>query len=264
MILLLDAGNSRLKWAFLDEAGLHEGGALDRAGAQTRDLARQAWGEMEAPEAAYVANVGGATLRRSLTAWMTRNWRITPVFVAAEAEAFGVRNAYARPEGLGVDRWLALIAARGRGKGPVAVVDAGTAITIDVLSAKGQHLGGLIVPGISLMREALAERAEGIGGLPSLAETPPEGLLAADTGSAVIGGTLYAAVAVIDRVLADVRQELGANTRCFITGGDAEQLLPLLATQPRHAPGLVLEGLAMVARRDREAGAAQTKRRAHA
>ncbi|WJW75121.1 type III pantothenate kinase [Thiohalobacter sp. IOR34] len=245
MILLIDAGNSRLKWACYEAGKFTRNGALDRAAGPTKDLVRDAWADLETPRAVYVANVAGDTLRRSLTAWMKRNWQLTPRFVQSSAEGLGVRNAYADPKRLGVDRWLALVAARASVRGPVCVVDCGTAITIDALSAQGCHLGGLILPGLALMRRSLVEGTEGIGELPALDQTePPQTLLASDTGQAIIAGTLYAAVATLDRILGDLRAELGGRLRCLLTGGDAEQLRELLSVPTRHEPRLVLKGLA--------------------
>src|SRR3569832_603245 len=127
------------------------------------------------------------------------------------------------------------------------IVDAGTAITLDDLSTDGHHLGGLIMPGIELMRRSLLERSEGIRAATASPERGDITLLARDTQSGVDGGTLYAAVAAIDRVMQDVGTELGETLTRVITGGDAERLLTLLHGQYHHVPDLVLHGLAIIA-----------------
>lgn len=248
MILLLDAGNSRLKWAILRNGHFEHGGVLEQTGDAVKELASAAWGELDAPESVLVANVAGEPLRRALNSWMRRHWKLTPDYVVACAEQFGIRNAYAEPGRLGVDRWLALLAARELFQGPLCVIDCGTALTIDVLAQDDRHLGGLIIPGLQLMRDALVGRAEAIREQMRQASHEQVRLLGADTGSAVVGGTLYAEIAVIDRIFADLRAELGNGLRCILTGGDAPRLQPLLSASTHHEADLVLRGLARVAR----------------
>ena len=248
MILLLDAGNSRLKWAILRNGHFEHGGILEQVGGGIKELASAAWGELDAPESVLVANVAGEPLRRALNSWMKRRWKLTPEYAVASAEQFGIRNAYVEPNHLGIDRWLALLAARELFQGPLCVVDCGTALTIDVLAQDNRHLGGLIIPGMQLMRDALVGRAEAIREQMQMASHEQVRLLGADTGSAVIGGTLYAEISVIDRVFADLRGELGNGLRCVLTGGDAPRLQPLLSVRAHYEADLVLRGLARVAR----------------
>lgn len=248
MILLLDAGNSRLKWAMLRNGHFEHGGSLDQSVDAIKEFASAAWGNLDAPEAVLVANVAGEPLRRALNSWVKRRWKLTPEYVLATAEEFGIRNAYSEPARLGVDRWLALLAARELFDGALCVIDCGTALTVDVLAQDERHLGGLIIPGMQLMRDALTARAEGVRGQIDQATRAQVTLLGTDTGSAVAGGTLYAEVAFIDRIFADLRAELGPKLRCVITGGDAQRLQPLLACKAHHEADLVLLGLARIAR----------------
>jgi type III pantothenate kinase len=248
VILLVDIGNSRIKWASLIKGKLEHAGSAARAGEDNFAAEHdQHWRKIKKPRAVVVSNVAGAACAEALAAWTAERWQVQPRFVVAERKAFGVTNAYSKPERLGVDRWAALIAARRRFKGPVCVIDAGTAVTLDVLTEQGSHQGGLIIPGLEMMRHALLERTRDIQ---PATEAPASGdisLLARDTRDGVNGGTLYALVAVIDRVVADVRTELGKDLTRVITGGDAETLLPLLAGTYHHHPELVLEGLAVIA-----------------
>lgn len=248
MILLLDAGNSRLKWALLRNGHFEHGGVLDQTVEAIKELANAAWGHLDAPEAVVVANVAGEPLRRALNAWVKRRWKLTPDYITADVERFGIRNAYSEPARLGVDRWLALLAAREMFPGPLCVIDCGTALTVDVLAQDDRHLGGLIIPGMQLMRDALTARTEGIRARIDEATHEQVTLLGTDTGSAVAGGTLYAEVAFIDRIMADLRAELGPKLRCVITGGDAERLQPLLGCRAHYEADLVLLGLARIAR----------------
>lgn len=248
MILLLDAGNSRLKWAVLRNGHYEYGGVLEHSAGAIKELASAAWSSLDAPEAILIANVAGEALRRALNSWVKRHWRLTPEYLSATRDEFGISNAYGDPGRLGIDRWLALLAARELLKGPLCVVDCGTALTIDVLSQDNRHLGGLIIPGIQLMRDSLTARAPTIREQIDQATSDQVSLLGTDTGSAVAGGTVYAAVAVIDRVLSDLRADVGRHLRCILTGGDAPLLLPLLGSRVQHEADLVLQGLARIAR----------------
>lgn len=246
MKLLVDAGNSCLKWALLEDDTLKAGGSLVRGDRATKDLAAEAWSDLEPPDEIFVANVTGDKLRRSLTTWMRRRWSVTPIFLFAEASQAGVENAYADPRAMGVDRWLAMIGAHQLHRGPVCVIDCGTAITVDALDHRGKHIGGLVMPGLRLMRQSLVDGAAAIETLPDLGSEHPKQFLANQTGDAIIAGTLYAAAASLDRLIADLRSELGAKLQCFITGGDAATLLPLLNADLRHVPDLVFQGMRAV------------------
>jgi len=241
MNLLLDIGNSRLKWAGWDAGNWTYGEPIAHKGKAFKDIARPAWKDLDAPERVIVSNVAGGDYEKSVATWVKRRRKVTPEFLRSVGSMCGVSNAYRAPERLGTDRWACLIAAHVNYPGPCIIVDCGTAITIDALGHDGKHLGGLIVPGMDLMTSSLTGNAAGI----QLTSTGNEevSLLGASTESAVSGGVLYAAVALVDRVFFDLKAELGKATTMLITGGDAERVLPLLSSRPRHDANLVLKGL---------------------
>jgi type III pantothenate kinase len=247
MMLLVDAGNSRVKWALYEQDQFATRGAIEHEGDGFAAHFAEHWRALAPPTRVVVANVAGKRCAQALREWCRATWSVDAEFLAARRRAQGVVNAYHESQRLGVDRWTALVAARAQHKGHLCVVDCGSALTLDAINSKGQHLGGLIVPGLALARRALLEQAEGVGsGLKD--QTPREAtLLARDTAGAVEGGVLYGAVALVDRVLADLRAELG-EVQGFICGGDAPRLLPLLGSAFRHAPDLVLQGIALCAR----------------
>jgi type III pantothenate kinase len=250
VILLVDVGNSRIKWARLD--GGKPGGveAMVRGKTGIKRVLSKAWKGLNGVERVVVANVGGPKVAEQLEEWTQNYWQVTPEFLTARSNGYGVRNAYPKPETLGVDRWLELIAVRQRyrgtnNRGAACIVDCGSAITIDVLAADGRHLGGLIIPGLNIMNKLLVDNTAGING------TVPEmeySLLASTTSAAVSAGALYAGVAFIDRVSTDVAAEIKGELKRVITGGDAPRVLPLLQDKYEHIPDLVLWGLARVAR----------------
>lgn len=247
MILLADIGNTRMKWS-LWEDGVHTrtGAVAHEPALFARNLDAQ-WRGIAAPERVLVSNVVGTKIADALYDWVQKRWQLHTEFARAQKEGHGVTNCYVRPDRLGVDRWLAMIAARRAITGtPVCVIDCGTAITADVFDAAGQHRGGLIAPGLVAMCSALTRDTAGIGATQQDLAAP-EVWLATDTQSGVLAGTRLAAAAFIDRVMMDAQRQLNAPVSGVITGGDALALLPLLRTTLRHEPYLVLDGLAVFA-----------------
>lgn len=247
MNLLIDVGNSRIKWAMEHEGVLTATHADDRP--QNRAVvayATQTWAAQPPPQRVLVCNVAGQGFGDALAGWVRRTWALKTEFVTALPHAYGVTNAYDKPHSLGADRWVALIAAKTLVQGAVCIVDAGTALTFDVLDAHGQHRGGVIVPGIAMMRRALNDNTQGIRLVADAPLLRESALLARDTTGGVDLGAFYATIAVIDRVAHDVALELGGLPTRVLTGGDGPALLPLLHGAWRHEPDLVLRGLAVM------------------
>ncbi|ADJ27163.1 type III pantothenate kinase [Nitrosococcus watsonii] len=251
MILLVDIGNSRIKWARLDGGKPADMGAVARGKTGIKRVLSKAWKEFDDVNRIVVANVGGPKVAEQLEQWLQTHWQIAPEFLTARSNGYGIRNAYSKPETLGIDRWLGLVAARQRYRGgdrkkAVCIVDCGSAITLDVLAADGKHLGGLIIPGLAMMPKLLTDHTAVIN--ETTEEALEYSLLASTTGTAVSAGALYGAVAFIDRVSHDVAVEMKGEPKRVITGGDAPRVLPLLRDKYEHLPDLVLRGLARVAK----------------
>lgn len=248
MILLLDIGNTRVKWGMIqDEELLVSSQSLLVENIQLG--LGELLDEIEVPSEVLISNVAGNSVGKEIEGRIKKLWDLTPKFIVAESEACGVRNAYTKPEQLGVDRWLAMLAAYTQRAGleddlPICIVDCGSAVTFDVVAVDGEHLGGLIIPGLSMMREVLNEKIQ------IQADVQRRGKiekLAKDTQDAISDGTLYTLVAAIDRITGDMEKERASSVIRIITGGDAEELLPLLFGEYGLRPNLVLEGLAMMA-----------------
>ncbi|CAK0750980.1 Type III pantothenate kinase [Gammaproteobacteria bacterium] len=243
MILLLDIGNSRVKWGVLADEGRISGVASRSLGGHgIGGIAESCWSSFS-PTRVIASNVAGSNLAGELRGWVWATWQQEVEFLVPTERAYGVTNAYRDPSRLGADRWAALLGAARRPHGHLCVVDCGTAVTLDLLSADNVHLGGLIVPGRRLMRDSLVTGTAGVRytwGAEAV-------LLACDTGSAVAGGALYATIALIDRVVADLVEEFSAPVTVLLTGGDGALLLPLLAGTVEYEANLVLHGLAVTA-----------------
>ncbi len=239
MKLFIDIGNSRLKWAAWNGAEWQAEGNVAADSPALGD-----WiGGLPRPDAIWIASVSAEEQVARVTDACERAWNLVPVRLRTPVSACGVRCAYADPARLGIDRWLAVVAAHRETGGPAIVFDCGTAITVDAVDRDGEHLGGLIIPGIQLMRRSLYASTAGI---------PDEGdgdvgLLARDTRSAVSGGSLYAAVAFMLHVTAELRSHLGDGTHVLMTGGDAERVRPLLNVDFEWRPRLVMDGMRAMA-----------------
>nr|VFK43337.1 MAG: type III pantothenate kinase [Candidatus Kentron sp. SD]VFK48799.1 MAG: type III pantothenate kinase [Candidatus Kentron sp. SD] len=247
--LVLDIGNTRMKWAHAAENDLVNHGDATYTVNQIPKILNKRWRAMEPPCRILVSNVGKIGIADALSQWTTENWALQPEYITVESEAWGVSCAYRDFDTLGPDRWAALIAANHKFKGPVCVIDCGTAITIDALAADGKHLGGLIVPGIGLMRRALSRSTGRIGktsGINAMSAAAQNTWLGRSTQEGVMAGTMWAAVAFIDRVVADLEAEFQKRITCILAGGDAQAIHPLLACKAICEPDLILQGLAII------------------
>lgn len=241
MILLADVGNSRIKWAVWDGNGFRQRGQAGHGAESWMELAERQWRALPPPSRALMVSVAGPEAQSALTDWVAKTWGLAAQFVTSSAAACGVRNAYAQPERLGADRWVALIAARSLTRQRCYVVDCGTAVTIDALAADGQHLGGVIVPGMRLMREALYRETRQIP-----PETGEPRLFGQSTREGVWGGALYAVAATIDGITERMIASHGPGVR-WLTGGGAESVLLHLQAEYRLEPELIFTGLRVIA-----------------
>lgn len=246
MKLLLDVGNTRIKWAWWDGCALLEPGQILHLGQSADQTMAFLDGAARTPVAVIAANVAGEVMARALENAVRTRWRLSVDFARSRRELLGVHNGYADYRQLGVDRWLAIVAAYRHCEGPVCVVDAGTAVTVDQVNARGQHLGGVIVPGLELMRRSLERDT---GDIRRLREPRPDGsevtaqTVAGSTGEAVRLGSHLAITCLIERCMKTLRKDCG-DASLVITGGDALALLAHFGETAQHRPLLVLEGLA--------------------
>lgn len=243
MILLADVGNSRIKSVSYAQGEFQPlGRVTPHDGESWPELAARLWADLPRPKRVVIVNVAGRRAETELAAWVRQQWVLEAEFARSTVAAHGIRNAYAEPERLGADRWVALIAARALlGPQSCYVADCGTAVTIDALAADGQHLGGVIVPGMRLMREALYRQTRQI--------PPEEGeaqLFGRSTRDGVWGGALYAVAAAVDGIIDRMEAVHGHGTR-LLTGGAASTLLPCLRAAYRFEQRLIFQGLRVIA-----------------
>ena len=242
-MLVVDAGNTRIKWGLACGGALTAPGACTYKGLPLAETLGLAWSGLPTPERIFATNVAGAGTGQQLAEFCRQRFSREMEFVRAAAKACGVINAYAQPAQLGADRWAAIIGAHHIYKGDVCIISCGTAITADSVTGDGRHLGGLIAAGIAAMQQALADAAPVLPREAGGNHT----LFAQDTQTAVASGLLYAAAGFIERVTGEMQAQLGEDTKLLLTGGDAERVRPLLRGRFTLAPHLVLEGLALLA-----------------
>lgn len=242
--LLIDAGNTRLKWRLDAEDGPRVAGCLVHRDRPLAEALAELPDALARPSAIWCGSVAGSHFDAALDAALRARWSLSPTFVQATAAAGGIVSAYAEPARMGVDRWLAMIGARARTRRACCVIDAGTAVTVDALAADGRHLGGTILPGLQLMRTALYGNTRRIPAGPVLAT--PSGL-GRDTAACVAAGVRHAVVGGITGSVQSAGAGAGEGLHCLLTGGDGAFLAPLLPFAVELVPDLVLDGLARLA-----------------
>ncbi|MBU3673191.1 MAG: type III pantothenate kinase [Sinobacteraceae bacterium] len=255
-VLLVDLGNTRIKWAWLRRDGeLGRMRAAEHAGWSAKHFAKEIFARVpkDSSVEVHVVSVAGVQVRTELRKAVRASTGRWPRLVSSVRALAGVQNGYRDPWRLGADRWLALLGARElqRPRSAVCVADIGTALTLDLLDAGGVHRGGAIVPGPQLMTDALLRSTGGIRRRARRGLGRARELFARDTRSALAAGAHHAAAAVIERALAEARGRKAPRKRVelLLTGGAALQVSRLLRVPHRLEASLVLRGLARAVRR---------------
>ncbi|MDL2354916.1 MAG: type III pantothenate kinase [Pseudomonadota bacterium] len=234
MLLLIDAGNTRIKWALADDdAAL---GAWSGAGAVSHAEVNHlpAKWQRKRITRAIVSNVAGVKMHDQLQL-MLPTTNVT--WFASVAQLAGVSNGYRNPAQLGCDRFAAAIGAHAlEPDQPLIVATCGTATTIDALRADGRFLGGMILPGLGLMASSLARNTAQLPYIAASAATPAG--FADNTDDAILAGCLSAQAGAIERACG----LLGAS-RCVLSGGAARYIAPALSAPYRMVDNIVLVGL---------------------
>lgn len=232
MQLLIDAGNSRIKWAWFDGKALRGDAAADLAGLDAETLA----GAWQAATAALYTCVAGDAVDALIRTALPAGCAVRRV--RASASECGITSLYDDPAQLGADRWVALIGARGLLSGPLVVATAGTATTVDALDAGSRFLGGYILPGVQLMLASLARNTAALPLASGQAAHWPR-----NTDDAIHNAAIDAQAALIERI----HDQLGVDAQVLLSGGAAALISPRLRCAHRVAGNLVLQGLSRLA-----------------
>ena len=239
-MLLIDIGNTRIKWAQQHADQPEKMHAIVHINQNIDNSLISAWQDLNKPDKIYLACVGPQNIKQQIVHFAERLWSAVNVQeIYTRKYAHGVCNAYPKYNKLGVDRWLALLAAYHYYNAPVCIVSCGSALTLDIVDRQGQHLGGMIMPGLNLMQQALSR---GAANLNYCTKQYPLGL-ANNTEAAIYNGNLSAIQGFIERGLSEYKKPL----QLILTGGDAGFVAANLKLEATIDAQLVLKGLALVA-----------------
>ncbi len=217
MDILVDIGNTCLKWAIYNNQTLSGNHRIFYHNEKLDSSLKQQWSELQSPGRVIIACVADKSLLEEVIFYTNKLWPDATIRIAqTQSEAHGVKIAYLKAHKLGVDRWLGLIAARHYYTLPTCIVSCGTAVTVDVINEDGIHLGGMIAPGLRLMEQALKQGTTQLNY--SLKSYKPG--LGNDTEAGIYNGILFSIVGLISEVM----NSISTDTQLIITGGDAERI----------------------------------------
>ena len=242
--LLIDIGNTRLKWAVDSARGFEPGEGLLSSAISPDEIVNQVWNRLQ-PAHVLISCVGKQELQQQISACIATKWGLEAELLVSPAKGNGITNAYSQPEKLGSDRWAAMVAAVDQVNEAVCVVDCGTAVTLDVVTADGLHQGGLITPGLGLSRQCLQVATQMNFAMPE--SQLGRAYLGQSTEQCLQQGTLSAICGMINRTYQQTTQNYGAVS-LILTGGDAELLQACLEYESLLVPDLVLKGLSVIQR----------------
>ncbi len=248
--LLIDVGNTRIKWARLGPRGLGRAQAAVHASWRSAQYARRLIGSVP-PQRILVSSVAGPGVRAALRQ-MARTQGVPISFVTVPARRAGITVGYAEPWRLGVDRFIGMVAAHHLFRGvPVCVAGIGTALTLDLIARNGRHCGGAIIPGPALMVDTLLSGTWGIRRRARGGRRTGRGPFGRSTRDALEAGAHYAAAALIDRAVDEAIALVARPPLVVLTGGAAAAVRPLVRSPAVGVPDLVLRGLAVLAAQPR-------------
>lgn len=225
----LDVGNSHTKWRIGSRSGRLVSGTFPLSNDEIRRV--------------RVATVAGS--EEKLSKQISKTYRVQPEFARTTKMLAGVRNGYEDFTQLGVDRWLALVAAWDQARCDLLVFDFGTAMTADFVREDGSHLGGYIVPGLSTMRMTLGQNTRDVRVLSDRSELARSSRPARNTNDAVNNGLAQVQLGWVKSCIEVGVQIFGTEPRLILTGGDVKYLLECPSIPFHFVSELVLDGLAI-------------------
>lgn len=236
--LLIDQGNTRLKWVLARDGEIDE----NSAGQGDLEAFMQACPQDASilPASVLISSVASKKEARVLAGFCESRWGLKAQLLESTEQRGGVHNAYREPKMLGIDRWLAIVGAVARHGKPVVIWDLGTATTLDAVDETGLHLGGMIYPGPATMLDSLSRDTK--------LRVPPDLESSAvipgrSTATCISNGVYAAQVGALNQFLRNISERMGGEPRLAVTGGAASQILPLLDFQYIHDPWLVFRGM---------------------
>ena len=242
--LLIDHGNSRVKWACYD-GDCSRVYSLTASGC-TREKLSSEWAELPVPSSVILCSVGDTRVASELVDAASHIWGLRVKRLSVAQQAAGVTCGYTDVTQLGIDRWAAVVAGWRRSQSACCVIDCGSAITLDAVDDAGQHLGGYIFPGAAMMRREFYSETRNREQVGAPRQDSNIYLCGRNTADAVASGTILASAGGIERMVSQIGEQLGGSVTCWLTGGGSQLVLPLLNCPIVRVPGLVFEGVALL------------------
>lgn len=241
MILLVDIGNSRIKWCgYSEEYTLGECYAISHGNEIIPQHLDESWSSLERPESVYLISVANNEIESVVRDCVAAKWSLSVHVLVTKSHCAGVHNGYQNPYQLGVDRWAAIIGAYTITKQATCIVDCGTALTCDAVDSSGLHLGGFVVPGRRLQQQVLLQGTAGI----TLEDADfSHGGWGRDTNSCVTSGILQSHLGLIERCIQLLQDNVDGPLSVVLTGGDADVLVSHLPATTLLVPDLVFHGM---------------------
>lgn len=244
MRLLIDIGNTRLKWTHQNEGRLSPGDAIVYTLGNLENELPVIWQDFNTPDDVWISSVAQQSVTEIVARYLKSQWGIKPNYIQSSRAILGVTNSYNEPHKLGSDRWLAMVAAYQYEGRCVMIVDCGSAVTIDAVNDNGEHVGGVIAPGIALSNSVLTRQT-------SLRWQPATGMLPAkvfanSTTDGIASGIGYGIIGLIEKAYRELA-DTGQHPVVYLTGGDAAFISHALSIEHKQVDDLVLQGLAMLA-----------------
>jgi type III pantothenate kinase len=243
MELLLDIGNTSVNWVVQEQGRFDSTGAFAYSKNSLKKDLEENLLYLKKPSSVLISNVAGDQVFHILNEWVKNQWQLQCWQPSVSAEYKALKNSYQDTKQMGLDRWLAMVASWEATQSALCLVSCGTALTIDLIDSKGNHLGGYIIPGIELMQKALISNTVQINtDIKKVSSIE----YAKDTQTAINNGAFLAAVSIIDRAVDTLIDESKAEVKCIISGGMANSIKPLLNHSFELEPNLVLIGLSIL------------------
>ena len=244
MRLLIDIGNTRLKWTSQHDGRLSPADAIVHDQANLENALPVIWQDLDTPQDVWVSSVADARVNEIVDRYLISHWGRKPNYIRSSRAVLGVTNSYTEPHKLGSDRWLAMVAAFQHEGRCVMIVDCGSAVTIDAVNDDGEHLGGAIAPGITLGNSVLTRQTslrwqQATGMLPAK-------IFANSTTDGIASGIGYGIIGLIEKAYRELA-DTGQHPVVYLTGGDAAFISHALSIEHKQVDDLVLQGLAMLA-----------------
>lgn len=247
--LVIDAGNTRIKWAQFSHA--NRNARIITQGVEFLEnlerLGNNAWPMLMAPICIYGCIVAGEGVRRRIEEQL-EIWSIAPRWIIPDSASCGLTNGYSQPARLGPDRWVAMIGAkeflrrRNLTSLPMVVVMVGTAVTIDAVDGAGNFLGGLIIPGHGIMLRALESGTAGLHVPTGEVSTFPT-----NTSDALTSGGTFAIAGAVAHMVRQLNHRTSLTSICIMSGGAGWKMLPHMSMPVELVENLIFDGLLAIA-----------------